>query len=285
MRPFRVGPALLAAACLLPLASRGAAQGPAYSKSDLIRMLAAGTPRLEELAAQIGFRCVSFKPTARDLLDLRTIGADSAVLHNVANCADPSAPIRLVLPAVVSVAAGTQATIEARLVRGTVPQPGIRLMLRGTRALPGGLGMDPGAVTDAGGVARFRLGVGTRIGTYPLEVIAATGTPRVQGFLDLTVTPAPATRADVTPTDLVFVQGGQVPIAVRVEVRDDPGGGRFLCMQPDSAMKTTKPVRRHGICSSAIRDLSFYHHDIFSLAKKIMGHRLPAKLAGWIFPL
>jgi hypothetical protein len=115
----------------------------------------------------------------------------------------------------VSAAAGTEATVVVRLLRGTVPQPGVQLQLRGASAIPGGgLAQDPSAVTDQRGVATFRIPAGTTAGTYRLAVAVTGGAgidPAGGGQIDLVITPAEVAGAEVDPAEVTH---GAVTISV-----------------------------------------------------------------------
>src|SRR5207237_1015740 len=73
--------------------------------------------------------------------------------------------------------AGTAADVAVQLYRGTDPQPGVELLLRGASTIPGGATQDPVAITDWRGVATFRVLAGNTPGTYRLTVAMPNGPP------------------------------------------------------------------------------------------------------------
>lgn len=195
-------------------------------KGDLIRMLTAGAPSRPEIAGLIRKNCLAFRPTERDRTDLRAAGADAAILDAVTGCA-AGGELRAVVPARAQGAAGSEAVVTVQLLRGTVPQPRVALVLQGSAAL-GGVPQDARAVTDVRGVATFRVTAGPRAGSYGLSVKVAAGTP-LSGATDITfvVLPARRVRAEVQPREVVVRQGtaagAQSGARVSVHVRDIHG--------------------------------------------------------------
>jgi len=148
--------------------------------------------------------CITFRPTARDRADLRLAGADDAVIAAIDEClraratapspapTSPAAPappapparspLRVVAPQQVSAVAGSENEVVVQLFRGTVPQAGVGLVLRGASAIPGGLTQDPVALTDQAGAATFHVLAGTMPGTYSLTVALQSGAPLRQGY-------------------------------------------------------------------------------------------------------
>jgi hypothetical protein len=182
------------------------------------------------IALQVRRRCLAFTPTPRDRSDLIAAGADSELLAAIATCAGraaslgprPAAALRVIAPARVSAAAGAEVTIAARVLRGSTPQRGVSVVLRGTTAIPGGTAQLPGALTDARGVATFRILAGMLSGSWPLEVeTQGEGTARARVLL---VTTVPALTVDVLPNVIVVREGSRVAAMVRVMVRDAGGG-------------------------------------------------------------
>src|SRR5207245_571082 len=154
-----------------------------------------------DVAALVRRNCVTFRPTARDRADLRLAGADDAVFAAIDEClraratapspaptppAAPAAParspLRVVAPQQVSGVAGSENEVVVQLFRGTVPQAGVGLVLRGASAIPGGLTQDPVALTDQAGAATFHVLAGTMPGTYSLTVALQSGAPLRQGY-------------------------------------------------------------------------------------------------------
>jgi len=163
-------------------------------KTDLIRLLSGGALSHREIADLIGRNCVSFTPTARDRTDLGALGADSLILSRIATCrrsqdAQPAAPLAPTTPAPaaavvvplqtrVTVEAGSEAIIAVAVRRGGQPTPGVRLVLRGSGGMAGtvGAGPDAVAVTDARGIASFRVRAASAPITRSLTFEAADGT-------------------------------------------------------------------------------------------------------------
>ena len=152
-----------------------------------------------DVAALVRRNCVTFRPTARDRADLRLAGADDAVFAAIDECLRARAtaptpaptppgtpparsPLRVVAPQQVSGVAGSENEVVVQLFRGTVPQAGVGLVLRGASAIPGGLTQDPVALTDQAGAATFHVLAGTMPGTYSLTVALQSGAPLRQGY-------------------------------------------------------------------------------------------------------
>ncbi|HEU5170428.1 MAG TPA: hypothetical protein VFU46_07815 [Gemmatimonadales bacterium] len=207
------------------VAAQGTQSGP-LRKTDLIRLLASGRPP-GNVALMVRRRCLAFTPSPRDRFDLAAAGADKELLDAIEGCASRatraggSAALRIVAPERLRATAGSEVTLTVRLLRGGVPQGGKSLQLRGATAIPGGALQEPGAVTNARGVATFRVLAGMQSGTYPLE-ITALGDQPAQVTVQL-VTAAPTLLADVLPPVVVVREGGRVPALVRVVVRGAGG--------------------------------------------------------------
>jgi hypothetical protein len=166
-------------------------------KTDLIRLLTDSSLSPAQVAAQVGKSCLAFTPTARDRANLLALGADSAVMARIDDCAraratavrPPAAAPAPVTPApappptpvaapglvavplvsrVQAVVSGT-ALVGVALKRGDAPVAGARLVLLGSARAGGGA--DAVAVTDARGLAQFRFPAGSRAGTYRLGVM------------------------------------------------------------------------------------------------------------------
>ena len=199
-------------------------------KTDLIRLLTSGRPT-GNVALMVRRQCLSFAPSSRDRADLIAAGADTEVLAAIASCAGrsasvvphPAAALRVIVPPRLSAAAGSEVTIEARLLRGTAAQSGVSLVLHGASAIPGGVAQDPGATTDARGVARFQVLAGSEAGVHTLE-IQAVGFERLpRAVVRFTTTAAPPLLVDVIPGTVVIREGSRVAVLVRVLVRDALG--------------------------------------------------------------
>ena len=162
-------------------------------KTDLIRLLTGGALSHGEIADLIRRNCVSFTPTARDRVDLAALGADSLILTRIATCvgAGPAASSRpagaaqpppvaaavvVVVPlqSRVTAEAGSEAIVAVALRQGEQPVPGARLVLRGSGGAGGTVraGPDAVAVTDARGIASFRVRAGSAPITRSLTVEA-----------------------------------------------------------------------------------------------------------------
>lgn len=201
-----------------------AAQGAEpWRKSDLVRLLTSEALSPAEIAGLIEQNCLSFSPTGRDREDLRALGADSAVMRAIDGCAR-RADALTVAPAQarVTAEAGTEAAIRVTVRRGAQPEPGMRLLLRGSAAIPGGPARAVEATTDGRGVATFKVPAGTRAATYRLTVAAAGG-EALQGrwVVELVTRSGAPAAAEVRPSRLE-VRGGEdrsYPLAVGVKDR------------------------------------------------------------------
>ncbi len=161
-------------------------------KTDLIRLLSGGALSHREIADLIGRNCVSFTPTTRDRIDLAALGADSLMLSRIATCrrsqaarpaappppASPAAAVVVPLQSRVTVEAGSEVVVAVAVRQGAQPAPGVRLVLRGSGGMSGtvGAGPDAVAVTDARGIASFRVRAASAPITRSLSVEAADGT-------------------------------------------------------------------------------------------------------------
>ena len=190
-------------------------------KADLVRLLAAGSLSKPAIAALVRRNCVTFRPSARDRTELRTAGADDAVLAAIDQClavrtaratpprpspaqplapspqppVSPAPPLQVLVPQQLTASVGAETPLEVQLLRGPVPQRGVLLMLRGASAVPGGVTQDPTAITDERGIATFRVLAGSAPGTYRLTVAVANGVPlgptAQMAFVTTPIPPAP----------------------------------------------------------------------------------------------
>ncbi len=217
------------AACLILLAfglgvRLAQAQNPQpLRKTDLIRLLTSGSLSKRDIAAQVRRNCLSFTPSPRDRTDLVASGADSGVLSAVSQCARPTGTLRVLAPAQLRAVTGSEVTVEARLLRYDVPQPGVTLVLRGAGALLGGSGHDPAAVTDSTGRATLRFLAGMQPGTYQLQITPTGGAAALHVNVELTTTPATAVRVDIQPAVVAVREASRGGAAVQVTVTDDRG--------------------------------------------------------------
>jgi len=240
-------------------------------KTDLIRLLSAGTMSTAEIADLIKRNCVSFTPTARDRENLTSLGADSAIFARIDACvrarttaaAPHAAPPRAAPAAAAAVAAtaaapteglvavplvsqlsvpvGGVAEIGVALKRGTKAVPGARVVLLGSAGVAGGAAhpRDAEAVTDAQGVALFRIPAGTQPGVHRLSFAMASG-EAVTAMTEVELATVPASPGAAaaavgtrTPaaagTDFVVgfgqrgMAGQHAPQPVVLEVRDSSG--------------------------------------------------------------
>jgi len=242
---------------------------PPLRKSELVRLLATKARPLAEVVALVRRSCVTFHPSARDRADLRAAGADDAVLGAIDQClraralaarptpappaaptapAEPTpvarpprppvAPWRVIVSQQIAAPAGTAADVPVQLYRGTDPQPGVELLLRGAGAIPGGATQDPVAVTDWRGVATFRVLAGNTPGTYRLTVAMPNGPPlgpttRIDFITTAVAAPPtpPPPRPVVSDGLTRFTQGAELhgtagnalPAPLVLEVRDTTG--------------------------------------------------------------
>jgi hypothetical protein len=216
-------------------------------KTDVIRLLSNPLISRREVADLIRRNCVAFRPTPRDWADLRDFGADSEVLSSIGGCATTSAAQRaaptpplaaVLLPARLGVTVGGEAVVRVQVKRGETPQAGVALVLRGSSAIPGGPPRDVQAVTDASGIAVFRLPVGRLPATYSLDVVTGSGAS-IPGTppLELVVAPAVPAAAAVQPGRVELRAGERGTISLLVTVRDSLGNtvpGEVVALQPDS---------------------------------------------------
>src|SRR5205807_3678277 len=143
-------------------------------KVELVRLLGSRAISPAQLTALVRRNCVAFRPSERDRADLRAAGADAALLAAIDQClraraaARPNAPapppppppppaaaapvprpsrplvapLRVIVSQQIAAVAGTATDVPVQLYRGTDPQPGVELLLRGASAIPGGATQD-----------------------------------------------------------------------------------------------------------------------------------------------
>jgi len=241
-------------------------------KAELVRLLATKARSKTEVAALVRRSCVTFHPSERDRADLRAAGADDAVLAAIDQClrahaaARPSAPptaappaaaarapaaappparaptqplvapLRVVVSQQIAAPAGGAADVAVQLYRGTDPQPGVELLLRGASVIPGGATQDPVAITDWRGIATFRVLAGTAPGTYRLTVAMPNGPPlgpttRIDFITTPIFVPPPPPKPVVSEgltrftqgTELHGTAGAALAVPLVLEVRDTTG--------------------------------------------------------------
>ncbi len=224
MAPPRVARLLLLATGLLTLRLAAQAQNPqALRKTDLIRLLTSGSLSKRDIASQVRRNCLSFTPSPRDRADLVASGADSAIISAVAQCGRPSGTLRVLAPAKLRAVTGSEVTVEARVLRYDVPQPGVTLVLRGAGTLLGGSGHDPAAVTDSTGRATLRFLAGMQPGTYLLQILPSGGAAALHVSVELTTTPAASVRVDIQPAVVAVREASRGRAVAQINVTDDRG--------------------------------------------------------------
>src|SRR5437763_6813006 len=238
-------------------------------KAELVRLPAPKTRSRADVMALVRRNCVTFRPSERDRADLRAAGADDALLAAIDQClrtrtaarpnapppppspaaaapakpAQPApvarplvAPLRVIVSQQIAATAGTAADVAVQLYRGTDPQPGVELLLRGASTIPGGATQDPVAITDWRGVATFRVLAGNTPGAYRLTVAMPNGPPlgpttRIDFITTAVPAPPPPPRPVVSDgltrftqgVDLHGTAGAALPVPLLLEVRDTTG--------------------------------------------------------------
>ncbi|MGI9038877.1 MAG: tetratricopeptide repeat protein [Gemmatimonadota bacterium] len=228
--------AVVAALCT---ASPAAAQDAALRKSDLVRFLSGSTYSMAEVATIVEANCLSFTPTDRDIGDFRNLGASDGVLTAIRNCAErgraaapapaPSGgapanalPTLEVEPLTDTIRApvNSVALVTVLVRRGGQPYSGLRVIMAGSSALPGGAATDRVDTSQSDGRANIEVPTGTRVGTYPLTIAATDATLVGRRSLTLIVTAAePSVLA--SPVSPVRYSGGSLDLSI--DVRDEFG--------------------------------------------------------------
>lgn len=219
MKRFWRNVAIIGLMALAVPAALSAQQAAPLQKSDLIRLLTGQTYTKAEVAGIVRRSCLTFTPTERDRTDLRSLGADQAVLDAIDDCVRRAARLELrVRRRSLSASAGSSADLTAIVSRGGAPESGVRVVLEGSGAVPNGAGEDLALRTGADGRATFSVPAGTAAGTYDLRVtipdVSGAGSVNVQ----LRTSPAAPARAVVSPGRLTPDGVGRARVAV--DVRD-----------------------------------------------------------------
>ena len=205
-------------------------------KGDLVRFLSGSTYSKPEIAAIIRRACLAFTPTDRDVSDLRGLGATPAVTSAMRTCAEngnrvarevaaapaPVRPMEVDLQSRgFSAAAGTVVLYTVTIRRGTTPLSGVRLLLHGSRDIPGGAHAELTANTDRDGHATFSIPAGTTAGNYPLKIADADGVEMI-GNTDFTLTTLSSAPSlvKVTPQSLDIGTGARGARELTVAVND-----------------------------------------------------------------
>ncbi len=215
----RTARALTGALCFMLAASSVRAQDAApLHKGDLVRFLTGSTYSKPEIAAIIRRACLAFAPTSRDNENLKELGATPAVLDAMKTCSEngnkvgraeretpaPIRPMEVDLPyRGFSATAGTVALFSVTIHRGPTPLSGVRLLLHGSRDIPGGAQAELTANTDRDGHATFSIPAGSTAGNYNLKIADADGV-EMHGVTDfvLTTLPSAPSLVKVTPQTL-----------------------------------------------------------------------------------
>jgi tetratricopeptide (TPR) repeat protein len=189
----------------------GARRPAPLSKSDLTRLLSGGTYTRPEVVAIVQRSCLSFEPSARDLADLRQLGADATILAAIDACASPPPTPAEPTPLLISLSTprlaarvGGTATLTVQLRGPEGPRAGVQLVLRGTENIPGGLASTMRATTDAQGQARFRVPAGTGAASHSLVVTAVGESLTGPVGVVLDVAAGSPARVEVEPDRLVL---------------------------------------------------------------------------------
>lgn len=248
--PMRFGVLLMVIALLLPRPGVAQEANP-LQKTDLIRLLTGTTYTKAEVASIIRRNCLTFSPTARDRSDFRALGADSRILAALEECERRSGTPTLSLPRrSITTAVGQRVTIAVQVRRGQLPEPGVRLVLRGSGAIPGGAGSDAVATTGTDGRASFRLSAGTAAGSYTLRVVGDPVAVQGASVVRLTTVPGPPRLATFTPERIVI--GSEAQHSLRIQLRDsfgNPVAGRAVEIRggrPDAPALASGSTDRRG---------------------------------------
>lgn len=226
----------------------GARRPAPLSKSDLTRLLSGGTYTRPEVVAIIRRSCLSFAPSARDLDDLRELGADATILAAIDACASPPAPatppplnISLSTRRLAARVGGT-ATLTVQLRGPQGPRAGVQLLLRGTENIPGGPASTMRSSTDAQGRARFPVPAGTAATSHTLIVAAVGESLSGPVGVVLDVAAGPPARVEVEPDRLDLPEDPVRPLTVSAVAFD-----RFGNRVPNAVLtlraRATSPER------------------------------------------
>lgn len=237
---MRLRPAVLLIALLAAAAApiRAQTASAALRKSDLVRLLTSTTYSKNEVAAIVRRSCLAFVPSSRDREDLRALGADATVFHEIDRCVaagnnpaaarrppPPPTPATLsVLTPTVSATAGAVAYVRVQLARGTAPVSGAQIQLMGATGITGGTSVTPAAITDAEGRATFTVPAGTRAARYDLSVFTGDSSTVNEGArVELTTLPTGPALARLAPPVVSIGTGASRTVRV-VATLTDPFG-------------------------------------------------------------
>lgn len=225
---------VLAAGCGVTVGATAQGSNP-LRKTDVVRLLSSPLIGKGEIADLIRRNCLAFRPTERDWADLRSLGADTAILGSVGACAGRSkapepgstaapstVPLTIVpLPYRIVTAPDGDALVRILVKRGDLVQGGVGLVLLGASAVVQKVAPEPQAITDQNGLAQFRVRAGRITGTYPLHVVRKGETPSPNDpLVELVVHPAAPAIADVVPNRLSLDSADLGRVEVFVIVKD-----------------------------------------------------------------
>ena len=288
----RIARALTGALCfsLAATAARSQEAAPLH-KGDLVRFLSGTTYSKPEIAAIIRRACLAFSPTTRDNQNLKELGATPAVLNAMKTCTEngnkvaraeiatpaPIRPMEIDLPSRgLSATAGTVALYTVTIHRGPTPASGVRLLLRGSREIPGGAQAELNANTDRDGRATFSIPAGSTAGNYKLRIDDADGV-EMRGVTDFVLTTVPSTPAlvKVTPQTLDIGANARGTRDVTVAVTD-PFGNPAPRL---TVMLRQYPLRGNAITPAQLTDNAGIAHFAVQAAPLHDGDSLVVSIA------
>src|SRR5205085_1900380 len=153
---------------------------------------------------------------------------------------------RVVVSQQIAAPAGGAADVAVQLYRGTDPQPGVGLLLRGASAIPGGATQDPVAITDWRGIATFRVLAGTTPGTYRLTVAMPNG-PSLGPTTRIDFITTPIIVAPPPPPPKPVVSDGLTRFTQGTELHGTAGAARHGRVAGVGARRPRQPHRAPGL--------------------------------------
>ena len=288
----RIARALTGALCFSLAAATARSQEAApLHKGDLVRFLSGTTYSKPEIAAIIRRACLAFSPTTRDNENLKELGATPAVLNAMKTCTEngnkvaraeiatpaPIRPMEVDLPSRgLSATAGTVALYTVTIHRGPTPASGVRLLLRGSREIPGGAQAELNANTDRDGRATFSIPAGSTAGNYKLRIDDADGV-EMRGVTDFVLTTLPSAPAlvKVTPQTIDIGASARGTRDVTVAVTD-PFGNPAPRL---TVMLHQYPVRGTAITPAQLTDNAGIAHFAVQAAPLHDGDSLVVSIA------
>lgn len=190
---------------LLPAALE-AQEESSLRKSDIVRLLAEPRPAAE-IAGVVSRRCLSFRPTDRDLRDFRAMGAGDAVMEAIETCSfdgagpsaassddEPGSELTLFIdPRRVRAPPGEVVRVRAEVSAGADPVADVPLQLREASGGEGTLVSE--AVTEGDGGAVLDLTVPEGEGTRRFILLSPERNLQGANLVEIEVTAAPASEA------------------------------------------------------------------------------------------